>query len=280
MLHVNRVARLSVVDAERVQIRFPQNDHFTVRFNSEVMEKIALTTEKLDEAGWRHRFEIFGVPKEHTEQLLDSLVGAGLIIRSTLPEIEMLGELWEHEHSLTKAVKFGLEVPMITTVGVVGEGLIAGWASKAADQKPLVLAAPEVADFVLICADEENFGRMRSLWAETSETKLKAMLWFDGASLRFGPLHIVGETACFGCYLKRLNASSHYVDEAKAYEAGDKVIPCGGGAAMPRGAEDLTAFVVKWVLSCIVAAQYNRLKPSAIYSWNMLDAVTDNAPVL
>ena len=277
MYQINRAVRLNVIDAERVQVRLPHNDHFTIRFNSEVIRQIVESSETLDEDGWRGRFRDLGIPEEHAGGLLSMLRGAGVIIEK--PALET-GALAVNEHAQTKAIKFGLEPPLIESVAVVGEGRIAEWARHAAALSPVAVAVAEDADFLLFCEDEEVFSRMRRLWERPFGARFKSMLWYDGTEVRFGPLHVVGETACFGCYLRRLDAASHHVDEAAAYERAARITSGGGGDGLTAPVKDLVGYVVKRALLCIVTAQFNQLKPSVIQSWSVLGGHTSETRVL
>ncbi|MCZ0753789.1 TOMM precursor leader peptide-binding protein [Aeromonas enteropelogenes] len=277
---VLKASKLSLIDRDRVQLRFPDNNHVTLEFDSKTLQEILTTNSALSREDWIVRITQCGVTVEEAADLLDGLIAVGAIHAERMTVSNAFDALLAHEDCRSRQVKQGdIDDFVINCVGVYGTGELARITQDAADvvfgiKRPSVVEP----DMVFVCCDIDDMPTLLDTWKTAPEARLKIAFWFDGGALRLGPVYVPGESACISCFVTRTDAASQFIDEAVAYHTSSPLAAC----ILPLGLTiaSLATYIVMRTFHLAKSGQFNVLEPGTIETWAVLTGMSSKKFVL
>lgn len=278
-LSLTKSASINKIDAERVQIRFPDHNHITLECEAALLQQVFSQKETLPTEKWIDLLCRNGVPTDAAEPFLQGLMSAGVINRERLSVNDQFDALLARDDVNTAVIKQGeIDGFDLTRIGVYGDCQLADIARDCLSGLPGGIYSEDAPDFAIIVQANDNMRQLSQRWSETPKAKFKTAFWFDGGALRLGPGHIPGETACIDCFLARTEAASQFADEARTYRHYG-VEPL---YSLPLGQSiaDLSRYILTRTARLARAGQFNVLKPGHLETWSILSGTSSRVAVL
>ncbi|HGS4480086.1 TPA: hypothetical protein ACMDNS_002803 [Vibrio cholerae] len=266
---VNKTLKISIIDSERVQFRYPDYNNFTIEFNSNILQSIIMTEGTMSYEDWVTKITECGVGSEDAVDILNDLLSCGVICPERMIINNMFDSLLANEDFRTLELKKEvLDNIMIKKVGIFGSGELAEIVKDSVNKVTNMEISKDNPDMIFVCCDYDDISSLKSLWKNSPDSLLKLAFWFDGGALRLGPFFILNESACFSCFADRINSASQFIDEAEVYES---QLPI-SVSNLPLGItiENLASYIVLRTLNLAKTRQFNILEPSNVESWAIL----------
>ncbi len=256
--------KCNIIDSDKVQLRFPNSQCLTIKYNSEAIHRILSCQNIQDKGAWVGYMKQNGA--SNSDQLFELFVNTGVFCVNegdTIDEVIDANLLYEsHQTYLVRNTV--LDIPYFKTIQIIGEGELFSLCVKNLKNYTKIKASYTNPDIVLICSDTDSIDFLRDQWRSSYNSQLKMIFWCDNEMLRLGPIHIRDESACFECYIKRSLASSHYREEMLSFNKnGDTRLY---KTTLGSCVESLASYIFLRTLRLIYSRQFHILKPGSLES--------------
>ncbi|NOI95381.1 hypothetical protein [Vibrio sp. T3Y01] len=266
---VNKTLKISVINNEKVQFRYPDYNNVTIEFSSNIIQSIVMTDSIMSYEDWLTKITEYGVESEDVEDIFNDLLSLGVIHAERMGINNTFDSLLANEDLRTLELKKDvIDSLIIKNVGVFGSGELADIVKNSIKRVSNMEESQDNPDITFICCDSDDISSIKSLWKNSPDSLLKVAFWFDGGTLRLGPFSILNESACFNCFADRINSASQFIDEAEVY---DLTLPI-SVSNLPLGItiNNLASYIVMRTLNLAKVRQFNILEPSNVESWAVL----------